>query len=101
MVYKKGDIVKVWSLQSFHGGGFLDGVQGIVYQDQIGSSVLVSVVRVINGNLETDPSYEVYSKQLEFIERPKLYENQKFFPFNTIFGEIEKLKKEINELKKI
>lgn len=34
--FKRGDIVKVWSLQSFHGGGFIDGRKGIVGQDQTG-----------------------------------------------------------------
>ena len=69
--YKAGDVVKVWSLQSFHGGGFLDGVEGIVKQDQIGSSVLVAVVRKIDGKDRVDPSYEVYEQQLELVHRPK------------------------------
>ena len=70
-VYKKGDVVKVWSLQSFYGGGFLEGVEGIVQQDQHGSSVLVAVERNIDGVMRIDPSYEVYDKQLELVHRPK------------------------------
>lgn len=74
MRYKKGDVVKVWSLQSFHGGGFLKGKQGIVKQDQIGDSVLVSVERNFGGEYRVDPSYEVYAKQLELVSRPKDYD---------------------------
>lgn len=66
--YKKGDIVKVWSLQSFYYGGFLKGKEGVVYQDQTGSSVLVSVERNFNGEYRIDPAYEVYSKQLELVK---------------------------------
>lgn len=68
MAYKKGDLVKVYSLQSFFHGGFLNGEVGVVYQDQVGSSVLVTVNRNM-GNMEyrLDYSYEVYEKQLELI----------------------------------
>jgi len=69
--YKQGDVVKVWSLQSFHGGGFLEGVEGVVKQNQIGSSVIVAVPRKIDGKMQVDPSYEVYEQQLEFVHRPK------------------------------
>jgi hypothetical protein len=69
--YKEGDIVKVWSLQSFTGGGFLNGTEGIVKQDQTGDSVLVSVARTFNGKKRVDPAYEVYEKQLELVHRPK------------------------------
>lgn len=70
MKYKHGDIVKVWSLQSFWGGGLIKGTEGVVSQDQIGSSVLVAVKRKISGEDKIDPNYEVYDKQLEFIHRP-------------------------------
>jgi hypothetical protein len=70
--FKEGDIVKVWSLQSFHGGGFLKGVEGIVTQDCTGGgSVFVTVERNINGVMKVDPYYEVYEQQLEFVHRPK------------------------------
>ena len=61
--YKKGDIVKVWSLQSFFEGGFIKGRKATVMQDQIGSSIIVAVKRKINGKMVIDPSYEVYAKQ--------------------------------------
>ena len=65
-LFKKGDIVKVYSLQSFHGGGFINGTQGIVYQDQLeeNDSVLVSVERKNEkGKDSIDHSYEVYAGQ--------------------------------------
>ena len=72
MEYRKGDVVKVWSLQSFFGGGFLNGVEGIVSQDQhYDDSVLVSVSRKIKGKRQIDPSYEVYPAQLELVARAK------------------------------
>ncbi len=63
--YKKGDVVKVWSLQSFFGGGFLKGEKAIVRQNQTGDSVIICVVRNIEGEYKVDTSYEVYDKQLE------------------------------------
>ena len=63
--YKKGDRVKVWSLQSFFHGGFLKGEPAVVKQDQTGDSVIVAVVRNIGGVYKLDESYEVYDKQLE------------------------------------
>ncbi len=66
-LYKKGDAVKVWSLQSFHGGGFLKGREGIVSQDQTSGSVLVAVERKISGEDIVDTSYEVYPEQLRLI----------------------------------
>lgn len=72
MQYKKGDVIKVWSLQSFFQGGFLNGVEGIVTQDQgIGNSVLITVPRKIDGKVKLDYSYEVYPEQLKFIHRAK------------------------------
>ncbi len=74
--FKKGDIVKVWSLQSFNCGGFLKGKEGVVYQDQNeGGSVLVSVVRNFNGENKIDPTYEVYDRQLEFIREGEKTDN--------------------------
>ena len=73
--FKRGDIVKVWSLQSFHGGGFIDGKKGIVRQDQTGNSVLVIVNRKVNigkpypYNNSIDSSYEVYARQLDLVKK--------------------------------
>lgn len=73
--FKRGDIVKVWSLQSFHGGGFIDGKKGIVRQDQTGNSVLVIVRRKVNigkqypHNNSLDSSYEVYARQLDLVQK--------------------------------
>lgn len=67
--YIKGDVVKIWSLQSFQHGGYINGKEGLVSQDQdkIGDSVLVSVVRRLDGEDNLDPYYEVYSQQLELV----------------------------------
>lgn len=65
MTLKKGDIVKVWSLQSFHGGGFLKGSIALVRQDQTGDSVLL----IVNRKPFLDISYEVYDKQTELIKK--------------------------------
>ena len=66
-LYKKGDAVRVWSLQSFSGGGFLKGRKGIVSQNQVSGSVLVAVERKIDGEDIVDTSYEVYPEQLKLI----------------------------------
>lgn len=81
-MFKRGDVVKVWSLQSFNGGGFLDGETAIVRQDQ-GASAR-SVLLIVTRNLKTsinrdrwkhslhyalDTSYEVYDKQIELIKK--------------------------------
>lgn len=73
MSYKKGDLVEVYSLQSFHGGGFLNGELGIVSQDQrCGGSVLVTVKRKNEkGDLFVDTSYEVYPEQLKKVKGSK------------------------------
>lgn len=69
--YKRGDVVKVWSLQSFDEGGFIDGREGVVKQDQNGGkSVIVAVERNIGGVMKLDPSYEVYAQQLELVHSP-------------------------------
>ena len=71
-MFKKGDRVKVWSLQSFSNGGFLNGEPAIVRQSQIGDSVILCVVRNFDGDYKLDKSYEVYAKQCELIkENPK------------------------------
>ncbi len=62
-IYRKGDVVKVYSLQSFHGGGFLDGEKGIVAQDQMRGK------RNFMGKMKLDPSYEVYPQQLRLIKK--------------------------------
>lgn len=67
-LFNKGDEVRVWSLQSFVGGGFLDGAPAVVRQGQdvITDSVLVAVYRKgKDGNDFLDMNYEVYAKQLE------------------------------------
>lgn len=78
-----GDIVKVWSLQSFSNGGFLKGATAIVTQDQhaSASSVLLTVKRKIEGEYMLDQSYEVYNQQTELVSTatPKSKENMKWF----------------------
>ena len=69
MKYKKGDVVKVYSLQSFFGGGFINGTEGIVSQDQNSGSVLVAVKRKRDGEDEIDPTYEVYPEQLRMVKK--------------------------------
>ena len=70
-MYKQGDVVKVWSMQSFFGGGFLNGAIAIVRQNQIGNTVLLIVSRRIELKImnskkrnisihSLDTSYEVY-----------------------------------------
>lgn len=66
--FKKGDRVKVWSLQSFSGGGFLEGEPAIVKQSQMeGGSVMIAVVRNFQGEYKLDKSYEVYAEQLKLM----------------------------------
>ena len=73
-LYKKGDMVKVYSLQSFNDGGFLNGVEGYVSQNQRPKgSVLVSVIRSFNGVKKIDMSYEVYPEQLRLVKDCLLY----------------------------
>ena len=69
--YKAGDIVKVWSLQSFYDGGFINGTEGVVKQDQICDSVIVAVERNMGGTMKVDLSYEVYEQQLKLVHRPE------------------------------
>ena len=70
-LYKEGDIVKVWSLQSFFHGGFIKGKEAIVSQDQLceDDTVIVTVERVIDGELKIDSSYEVYPQQLRLVQK--------------------------------
>lgn len=83
MGYTMGDVVKVWSLQSFCNGGFLKGETAIVFQDQHknASSVLLTVTRKINGEYMLDQSYEVYTQQTELITPSTISskENMKWF----------------------
>jgi len=78
-----GDVVKVWSLQSFSDGGFLKGATAIVTQDQHtdASSVLLTVKRKIKGECMLDQSYEVYTQQTELVSSatPESKENMKWF----------------------
>ena len=77
IVFKKGDAVRVWSLQSFYHGGFINGTEGIVSQDQIGDSVLVSVMRNFNGEYKSDKNYEVYPQQLKLIKKKETMKRYK------------------------
>ena len=73
--FEKGDHVKVWSMQSFNGGGFLEGEPALVRQDQHGRSVILIVTRKLPSFTETgsiagiDSSYEVYLKQVELVKK--------------------------------
>jgi len=79
MKFKKGDRVKVWSLQSFSHGGFLKGEPAFVKQDQgDGDSVILCVVRKINGEYKVDESYEVYDRQCELIKGNIKSENMEY-----------------------
>ncbi len=79
---KKGQRVLVWSLQSFSGGGFLCGEPAFVSQsDTDGGSVLLSVMRKINGRVTVDNNYEVYRQQLRIVDKenwPACYKLRKF-----------------------
>ena len=69
-LYKEGDVVKVWSLQSFSHGGFINGTEGVVAQDQLeNGSVIVVVERRIKGEDRIDPNYEVYPEQLYLVQK--------------------------------
>lgn len=67
--FKTGDRVKVWSLQSFHGGGFLCGEPGFILQDESGASVFVCLFRNIRGHVVFDESYEVYVEQVKMCSK--------------------------------
>lgn len=59
----------MWSLQSFYHGGFLCGAPAFVKEDQNGRSVLLCVMRRINGMDRIDKSYEVYSQQVKYVPK--------------------------------
>lgn len=56
-IYRAGETVRVYSLQSFSEGGFLCGTVCTVRQDQIGMSVLLDIPG-------REHSYEVYPQQI-------------------------------------
>lgn len=69
ILLKKGDVVRVWSLQSFFGGGLINGRKAVVKQDQIGSSVLLIVKRNNGkGQIIIDELYEVYREQCKLLK---------------------------------
>ena len=80
--YEKGDRVKVWSLQSFFHGGFLDGEKAVVRQSQTGDNsigsgtVVLGVVRNIEGVYKLDQHYEVYARQCEPWKDPQPVKDQ-------------------------
>lgn len=59
--FRAGEKVRVYSLQSFFGGGFIKGQVGTVKQDQHGGA---SVLIALRGR---EQSYEVYPEQLRLI----------------------------------
>lgn len=69
--FLEGDIVMVFSLQSFFHGGFVRSI-GIVRQDQgdNDNSVIVCTARNILGEIRMDYSYEVYQEQLQYAVIP-------------------------------
>ena len=94
-MYRTGDIVKVWSFQSFSGGGFINGKIAIVRQDQTtDNSVLLIVSRKPDNRLVherfkglyvLDTTYEVFVGQTEFITRSKKTKRrvESFLEFNS------------------
>ena len=67
---EKGQRVLVWSLQSFHGGGFLNGAPAFVKQSVTDSgSVILCVIRNIGGKMVIDESYEVYQQQVMIVDK--------------------------------
>jgi len=98
-MYKKGDVVKVWSMQSFFGGGFLNGVIAIVRQNQISNTVLLIVSRrielkIMNSKKQNisihslDTSYEVYEQQTELIKNASLEDGEKVEEFLILNNKI-------------
>ncbi len=95
--YKKGDLVRVYSLQSFCEGGFINGRVGIVKQDQMsGDSVLVIVRRKHKSEESLDTSYEVYAKQLRVVCRVVLTEK-----LNEKIDKIKRYSKKLGKFKKL
>ena len=90
---KKGQRVLVWSLQSFHHGGFLKGEPAFLRQSQTlnGSSVILCVVRNYDSIYKIDTSYEVYFEQVKIV---------KLKDWKAV-KELKELRKEIMEIKSI
>lgn len=84
-VYKMGDVVKVWSLQSFNGGGFLKGRIAVVFQDTRDSKEEQSVLLIVDRKNKSinmlDSTYEVYTRQTELVKKatPEMRENVQWF----------------------
>lgn len=85
-----GDVLKVWALQSFFGGGFLKGEVGIVFQDQHTNdgSVLVTIKRNIKGKHMLDKSYEVYPEQTKLIQHATSETKQSMKDFKKLQQDI-------------
>lgn len=94
-MYKKGDRVRVWSLQSFQNGGFLEGADAVVRQDQRHSSVILAVVQNIGGEYQLNKSYEVYAKQCEPFEECKQGDQS----FEIASKELQEYRKELLQSK--
>lgn len=76
--YGAGDIVKVWSFQSFSNSSSLNGELAIVREDQSSKSVLLIVALKPNpkrvnpcfaGCYALDICYEVYQRQIELVQK--------------------------------
>ena len=80
-MYKKGDRVLVWSLQSFSNGGFLNGEPAFLRQSQKGDSVILCVVRNFGGDYKVDESYEVYDKQIKLVTKRRWRGNKSLRKF--------------------
>lgn len=110
--YQCGDVVKVWSLQSFSGGGFLDGETAIVRQTQTGKSVLLIVSRkppydlvndIYKYSYVLDTCYEVYSQQIALVRKARKGDNlnvTKFLQANALIREYEAHKFKQKDIKK-
>lgn len=95
-LYRQGDIVKVWSLQSFFYGGFIKGDLGIVYQDQhdVSGSVLVTLIRNINGVDAVDFSYEIYRQQVKRVAALTSAFKDRYEKFKEHYNDYEKKTRE-------
>jgi len=89
MGYKKGDLVSIFSLQSFFYGGFLYDEPAIVRQDQIdNNSVLVMLVRNYNGSYKMDYGYEIYPEQIRMINCFDNFDLKEKNKINKIFNSL-------------
>lgn len=95
---KKGDRVKVWSLQSWNNGGFLNGEEAVVRQTQRGDSVVLMVPRNFGGTYKVDESYEVYARQCELISS---HEEDDFQGKKAAYKDLERLAAELMNNKSI